>query len=366
VVPPSDKVRDDEWFMAHVLKLARTHPNTSPNPRVGAVVVVDGEIVAEGVHRGPGTPHAEVAALTDVHARGGTLYVNLEPCNHTGRTRACVPLIVAAGVTRVVAAMSDPDPRVNGRGFESLRANGIEVVRGVLEDQALRLNLAYVHHRLTGRPHVTLKLALTLDGSLAAPDGSSRWITSDETRRRVHAQRSEADAVMVGAGTVANDDPRLTARTVGASRQPFRVIVDSSGRVPADAAVFREPGKAIVATVEGIDGSVLRSWRDAGAEVLVLPRGSGGVDLSSLLLALGKRDCIGVLCEGGPTLAASLLRDDLVDRLQLHYGPKLVGREGVKIGDLGVESMGDALEWRLEDSEVVDGDILVSLERKGG
>jgi diaminohydroxyphosphoribosylaminopyrimidine deaminase/5-amino-6-(5-phosphoribosylamino)uracil reductase len=357
-------VDDDERFMARALELARAHPNTSPNPKVGAVIVRDGEIISEGAHRGSGTPHAEAAALEGVASSGTTMYVTLEPCNHIGRMPPCVPRIIEAGVTRVVAAISDPDPRVNGRGFEQLRATGIDVTDGVLAAEAVRVNAAYLHHRVTGRPRVTLKLAMTLDGALAAPDGSSRWITSDEARHRVHARRSEVDAVLVGAGTVVSDDPRLTARAVHANRQPLRVVADSSGRVPATAAIFSQPGVTLVATTEDTDGPAVRGWKAAGAEVIVLPRGATGVDLKALLAALGERDCMSVLCEGGARIAASLLRDDLVDELELHYGQRLVGRGGLQLGDLGVKTMDDALRWTPYAAEIVGGDVVVTTERR--
>lgn len=355
---------EDERFMARALEVACSRPNTSPNPKVGAVVVRNGTVVGEGVHGGPGTTHAEAAALSGVNATGGTLYVNLEPCNHTGRMPPCVPLIVGAGVKRVVAAIADPDPRVSGKGFEQLSANGVAVTIGVMAQEARRLNAAYLHHRVTGRPYVTLKLAMTLDGALAAPDGSSRWITSEDTRRLVHAHRRDVDAILVGAGTVISDDPRLTVRAVPSDRQPLRVVVDSSGRVPGSAAVFSQPGPALVACAEDTDAAAVRAWTRAGVGVIALPRGRGGVDLKALLVVLGgERNCTSVLCEGGAELAASLLRDDLVDSLQLHYGAKFVGRGGLQLGDLGVGSMHEALMWTPYGSEIAGGDVLVTLER---
>src|SRR5918992_4105882 len=241
-------VGDDELFMGRALELARSWPHTSPNPRVGAIVVRSGAVVAEGRHEGAGTPHAEMRALDGVDAAGATLYVNLEPCDHHGRTPPCAPAIAAAGVARVVAAHEDPDPRVRGRGFAALARHGIEVTTGVLAAKAERTNAAYLHHARTGLPLISLKLASSLDGRLAARDGSARWITGPLTRARVHARRAEVDAVMVGAGTVLADDPQLTARGdavrspssalagPGASspgaigeRQPTRVVVDATG-----------------------------------------------------------------------------------------------------------------------------------------
>jgi diaminohydroxyphosphoribosylaminopyrimidine deaminase/5-amino-6-(5-phosphoribosylamino)uracil reductase len=357
-------MRADERFMARALELARSETNTSPNPKVGAVVVRHGEIIAEGVHRGSGTPHAEVVALDGADAAGATLYVNLEPCNFTGKTPPCAPAIAASGVTRVVAAMTDPDPRVNGSGFERLRATGIHVTVGILERAARRLNAAFVHHRATGRPRVTLKLALTLDGAMAAPDRSSRWITSEQTRARVHARRAEADAVLVGAGSVTADDPQLTVRDVPAVRQPLRVFVDSTGRVPPTAAIFGHDGLALAVATQDVVADVLRSWARAGAEVLVVPRSDDGVDLLALLEALGARGCLDLYCEGGGRLATSLLRADLVDCLEIHYGQKVVGRGGLGLGDLGVKSMADAHIWHTVEAENLDGgDVVITLER---
>ena len=358
-------VGEDERFMDRAIELARSHRNTSPNPKVGAVVVRGGRILGEGVHRGPGTPHAEAVALDGIDATGATMYTNLEPCSHSGRMPPCAPLIAERGITRVVAAIVDPDVRVSGTGFEILRARGVAVTEGVRAREATDLNAAYLHHRRTGLPYVTLKLAMTLDGAMAAPDGSARWITSSATRRLVHERRREADAVVIGAGTVVTDDPQMTVRAVPADRQPLRVVVDSSGRVPVSAALFLEPGRSLIATAEDADPKRITDWRGAGANVIALPRGSAGIDLKSLLVYLGGHGCIDLLCEGGAELAASLVREDLVDVLEIHYGPKLIGRGGVHIGDLGIRSMAGASEWTLRATRVVDDDLLVTLERKG-
>lgn len=354
-------MRDDERYMARALELASTPAFASPNPRVGAVVVRDGAVLGEGAHEGPRTPHAEALALRGIDARGATVYVTLEPCNHHGRMPPCAPALAEAGVARVVAAMEDPDPRVAGSGFEVLRAAGIDVEVGLLRDRAERLNRAYLHHRRTGRAFVSLKLALTLDGRLTAADGSSQWITGPEARRIVHARRVECDAVMVGAGTILADDPQLTARDVPAPRQPLRVIVDAAGRVPASAAALGDG--SVVATTAAAPHETQIAWKETGAEVLVLPEGSGGVDLGALLDALGSRNVVEVLCEGGPRLASSLVRDDLVGRLDLHYGPILTGG-GASLDDLGVGSMAEALRFDVEDTGRAGDDVLVTLVRR--
>lgn len=347
--------------MARALELARRGGRTSPNPKVGAVAVAGGAIVGEGWHEGPGSRHAEVIAL-GAGAQPDTLYVTLEPCLHRGRTPPCAPALVEAGVRTVVVATPDPDPRVGGRGLEFLLRNGVEVRAGVLEPEARRLNGAYLQQRSRGRPLVTLKLALTLDGRLAAPDGSARWITSDRTRRRVHLRRAEVDAVMVGAGTVIADDPALTARDVEAKGQPARVIVDARGKVAPNARVFEMQGEAIVATTDSSSHDRQTEWKEAGAEVLVLPPQNEGVDLEALLSGLAARGWLEVYCEGGAALATSLLRRGLVDRLELHLGPVLVGEGGPAIGSLGIDSLDDAQRWRVQEAELEDGDVVVVLE----
>ena len=354
----------DTHFMREALAMARAGPSTSPNPRVGAVIVRDRQVISKGAHRGAGTPHAETVALEGINAQGATMYVTLEPCNFYGRTPPCAPAVIAAGVTRVVVAMEDPDKRVAGSGIAAMRASGVDVITGVLEDAARRLNVAFVHHRTTGRPFVVLKLALTLDGHLAAADGSSRWITSSGTRLLVHEERAASDAVLVGAGTINVDDPKLTVREVESSRHPSRVVVDARGRVSPSAAVFTSAGDVpvLVATTESASKETRAGWEEVGAEVLVVRGSEEGIDLPDLLHHLGARDFLQVYCEGGARLATSLLRHGLVDRLELHYGAKMVGDQGPSIGDLGVSSMSGARRWTITSVSKVDQDLLVGLE----
>ena len=353
----------DELYMARALELARLAPFTSPNPRVGAVVVRDGALIGEGAHLGAGTPHAEAVALAGIDARGSTLYVNLEPCNHHGRMPPCAPAVAEAGVTRVVAAISDPDPRVSGSGFAFLRERGVEVTEGVLADRAAWLNAPFLHHRRTGRTFVTLKLAVTLDGRLAARDGSSRWITSEETRRFVHSRRLEADAVLVGSGTVLADDPSLTVREMEAPRQPLALVVDSRGRVPGDARIFAR-GDVVMVTTMSCPHDRQLEWKEAGAEVLVLPPSEGGVDLDALIGEAGRRGLLEIFCEGGATLATELVQRDLVDRLELHVGPKMVGAGGPSLGDLGVETMSSAIGFGLVEAHVSGDDVIATYTRR--
>lgn len=357
------RVSDDERYMTRALELASRPPFTSPNPRVGAVVVRDGEVVSEGVHEGAGTPHAEIRALDGVDARGATLYVNLEPCSHHGRTPPCAPAVIAAGITRVVVAIEDPDPRVSGKGIEMLRAAGIIVETGACARAAADLNRAYLSQRTTTRPLVTLKLALSLDGKMAAANGSSKWISGAEARERVHARRLECDAILIGAGTVIADDPRLTVRDVPAPRQPVRVVLDATGRVPATSLVFAE-GETIVMTTDLAPQAQKTRWKEAGAEVVdVSATPDGRVDLEAVFENLGARGWLEVYCEGGAELASSLLRADLVDRLELNYGPLLIGGDGIGLGVLGTDTIEDATRWRTVDVSRLGDDVIAVLER---
>jgi diaminohydroxyphosphoribosylaminopyrimidine deaminase / 5-amino-6-(5-phosphoribosylamino)uracil reductase len=358
-------VTDDETYMSRALELARSVPNTSPNPKVGAVLVREGNVIGEGSHLGAGHPHAETIALAGADAAGATLFVTLEPCNHHGRTPPCAGAIVSAGVRRVVVAIGDPDPRVSGRGLEHLRRHGVAVETGLMSGPARRVNAPFLHHCKTGRPLVTLKLALTIDGRMAAPDGSSRWITGEATRLSVHSRRLQADAVMVGAGTIAADDPLLTVRAVDAPRQPLRLVVDSTGRTPASAAVFGDDAPTLVVTTERAPRDSLEAWAGAGAEVLLVPVSDRGVDLGALLDELGRRRVLDLYCEGGAALASSLLAESLVDVLEAHFGPKVVGAGGPALDDVGVKSMADASPFRLVDVRSSGNDVVAAYEAEG-
>ena len=347
----------EAMFMRRALELARSASFTSPNPRVGAILVRDGSIVGEGRHEGAGLPHAETVALDGVDARGATLYVTLEPCVHVGRTQPCAPVVAQSGVSRVIVAVTDPDVRVAGQGVAHLRREGIDVELGLLESDARLLNAPFFHHRTTGRPLVTLKLALTLDGRLAARDRSSQWITGPEARRRVHLRRSEVDSVLVGANTVLTDDPSLTARDVNASRQPVKVIVDATGRVAPTSKALSDGSEAIVATTHGASHETQTAWKECGAEVVVLGNSEDGVSLLELLDLLGQRQHLEVYCEGGGELATSLLRAGLVGRLELYYGGIVAGDGGPAIGDVGITSLPDAQRWNLHAVERLGNDV---------
>lgn len=318
--------------MRRALELAeRGWGRVSPNPLVGAVVVSGaGEVLGEGWHEGPGTDHAEVMALEAAgdRARGATLVCTLEPCNHFGRTPPCTKAVIAAGIARVVVAATDPNLDGHEPGLAELRAAGIDVVAGPMEDEARRQNAAFERHVRTGLPFVILKSAATLDGKTAAVDGSSRWITSEDARADAHRLRAWADAIVVGSRTVLEDDPALTVRDprFHDARPPMRVVVDSAGRALPSARIFDDAAPTLVATTERAPDERIDAWARAGAEVLVLERDrTGGVDLGVLLRALGKRDVQGVLIEGGATLAWSFVRDALIDRVVVYLAPKLLG-----------------------------------------
>lgn len=314
-----DGRRAEELMLRAVAAGATTRPH--PNPRVGAVVVSPrGEVVSVRAHEGPGLPHAEALALREAGAaaRDGTLVVTLEPCDHHGRTPPCTEAILAAGIRRVIVGVEDPDPRVAGRGVARLREAGVEVEVGVGAEAAVALDPGYLHHRRTGRPRVVLKLATTLDGQVAARDGTSRWITSSDAREDAHRLRADVDAVMVGAGTVISDDPRLDVRLPGHDGpQPRPIVVAGTRPLPATAVVLdRKP--LVYAPGE---------LHLPGAEVVVTGDGSR-VDLDRALRDLGDRGICDLLVEGGPTLARSLLDAGRVDRLVVYLSGRLAGGTG--------------------------------------
>jgi len=348
--------------MEAVLALAEQGRRVAhPNPLVGALVVADGEVVGSGFHRGPGTPHAEVVALDEAGdtARGATLYVNLEPCCHQGRTPPCTERIIAEGVERVVAAMGDPNPEVDGNGFARLREAGVTVSAADpgLSHRAEVLNQAFTKYVRTGLPFVTLKMAVSLDGKVATAGGDARWISSSESRRRVHEMRAAADAVMVGAGTVRRDDPRLTVRDA-AGDDPVRVVMSCHGEIPLEVAIVAGgDGPQTIVVAESVDVGQEAALRERGVEVIE----TGEAGLEAGLRALAQRGLLDIICEGGPVLAGALIAAGLVDRACFFVAPVLIGRGAPDLLALpAVGSVADA--WRLEDPhwEIVGPDAMVS------
>jgi len=360
-----------EDAMRAALALAeRGWGRVSPNPMVGAVVLTSaGHVVGEGWHEGPGSAHAEAVALAAAGegARGATIVVTLEPCDRWGRTPPCTEALIAAGVARVIVAATDPNLGQDAPGLRALRAAGIEVRVGLLEAEARRLNAAFEEHVRTGRPFVILKSAATLDGKTAAADGTSRWISSEGARADAHRLRAWADAVIVGSGTALEDDPALTVRDeiLGAARPPLRVLVDSTGRVPASGRLFDDAAPTLVATTDHAPEDRVKRWEAARADVAVLEHDSaGGVSLGALLDHLGKRDVQGVLVEGGATLAWSFVRDGLVDRVVLYIAPKLLGgaaAPGIVMGE-GFSPVDEAMGLDFERVEHVGPDLRVEAD----
>ena len=339
-------------YMRRAVTLARQAlGSTSPNPAVGAVVVKNGEIVGEGFTQPPGGDHAEVVALKQAGslANGATLYVTLEPCNHTGRTPPCTDAIIEAGVSAVHAAIRDPNPAVSGGGLERVEAAGIRTHLGAEAAAVQRQLEAWMKFVTTGRPFVTAKFAMSLDGKIATHTGDSQWITGDKARWHVHKMRARTDAIMVGIGTVLADDPRLTARDERGNplgRQPLRVIVDSQGKLPRTARLLAEPGRTLVAVGSGIAGSRLDEYRE-GVEVRPFPLRDGHIDLERLIEFLAKeRDVTSIMVEGGGTLLGSLFDLGLIDKVVAFVAPTVIGGANAPspVGGAGVEMMADALQ----------------------
>ncbi len=336
---------DERWMRRALALAARAHGRTAPNPMVGCVLVRGGRLVGEGYHHRAGLPHAEVEALRDAgaHARGATAYVTLEPCNHTGRTGPCSEALIAAGVARVVAAMRDENPRVAGGGARRLGKARIPVEIGLLGDEARALNAGFLKWAATGRPLVTLKGAVSLDGRIAAASGDARWVTGEAARREAHRMRDRADAVLVGAGTVRADDPQLTTR-LPRGRDPLRVVLDGKLTVSPAARMVR--AGTLVATTRDAPAAAERRLAARGAEVVRLPGRRGRIDLGALLDELGRRDVLELLVEGGGAVHAGFLAAGLADRVAVFVAPVLIGAAGVPLLALpGAERMADA--WRL-------------------
>jgi len=348
----------DLYWAARAIELAqRADYWTSPNPMVGAIVLDrDGRLAGEGYHHRAGQPHAEQEALAAAgpRARGGTLYVNLEPCVHLHRTPSCVEAVILAGLERVVISMADPDERVRGLGIEKLEAAAIRAVVGTHEDRAQRLNEFYVKHRTTGRPFVTAKFGMSLDGKIASRTGESRWITGEQSRAHGHRLRHVHDAILVGVNTVIKDDPELTARLGGAElRQPLRVIIDSQLRTPPTAKVVG--ANTLIAST--------RSGGVGDAETMQLPATADGrVALEPLLDALGKRGILSLLVEGGSETHSSFFAAGLVDKVQAYIAPRLIGGRDAPgpIGGKGVDHLVQATPLRDVDMTRLGADFLVT------
>jgi diaminohydroxyphosphoribosylaminopyrimidine deaminase/5-amino-6-(5-phosphoribosylamino)uracil reductase len=365
---------DHERWMAVCLDLAEGGAGiVSPNPMVGAVLVgTDGTLLGQGWHREYGGPHAERHAIQDAERRYGgdalqnaTLYVNLEPCVHFGKTPPCTDIILEKQIPRVVVGTPDPYPKVSGRGIDRLRERHVDVTTGVMETECRRLNEAFLHHVETGRPLVTLKLAQTLDSKVAGLSGESRWITGEPARRMVHHWRATMDGVMVGTGTVLQDDPALTVRHVD-GRNPVRVILDRRGRLRDDLKLLSEKyaKNTLVFTSHEARPAYEQIFAERGGRIARVSQTDRGLDLGGILEYLGKeggregRPMQSLLVEGGPGIAVSLLEEDLVDRLFLFVAPRLLGAGHPAFTDFGPQQMPDALVFADHEWEIVGDDVL--------
>ncbi len=353
-------------LMSLALRLAsRGGRDTFPNPLVGAVVVDrDGEIAGEGWHARCGAAHAETEAIRNAGDRtfGGTLIVTVEPCCCHGRTPPCTDAIIEAGISRVLIGMVDPNPEVSGTGAELLEEAGLDVVTGVLSDEAELQNLVYIHYLCTGRSMLQLKLAVSLDGRTAAADGSSRWITGPESRCRVHQMRKQASAVLIGAGTARTDIPALTVREVDClpGEQPVRIVAARDGDTSFAGRMMQHDSRLVIALPENSSERARKEICDAGADLWLLSSDYGGVDLGQLLERTAAEGMGSILCEGGHTLATALLGRKLVDRLSVFTAPILLGREGAPAFDrLGIDSIDSCLRLGDVSTETLGSDFLI-------
>jgi diaminohydroxyphosphoribosylaminopyrimidine deaminase / 5-amino-6-(5-phosphoribosylamino)uracil reductase len=355
---------DDEQWIRKVLRLAeKGRGRTSPNPMVGAILVKDGKVIGEGYHAKAGEAHAEIVALqkTREEAKGATLYLNLEPCIHYGKTPPCAPRVIEAGVKRVVIGMKDPNPMVKGKGIEILRMAGLDVEVGILEKDCRRLNEAFCKFILKREPFVILKAAATLDGKIATRNGDSKWISGEASRRFVHKLRDQVDGVLVGIGTVLKDDPLLTARIRG-GRDPYRIVLDSRLKIPEEAKVIgTAPSKAIIASTDLAPKEKIERFEKRGVRVLILDSKEGKVNLKSCLSKLGEIGVMTLLVEGGSQVNGSFLDECLIDKLLLFLSPRLVGdpRAPGIFGGRGVSNLQEAIALKEIKTKRFGEDILI-------
>jgi len=347
-----------------VLRLAeKGRGRTSPNPMVGAILVKKGKVVGEGYHAKAGEAHAEIVALQRAKkdARGATLYINLEPCTHYGKTPPCAPRVIEADVKRVVIGMEDPNPLVRGKGVKSLKKAGLDVRLGILEKECRRLNEAFCKYVLEKEPFVILKVAATLDGKIASRDGDSKWISGEASRRFVHKLRDQVDGILVGIGTILKDDPLLTARIKG-GRDPYRIVLDSRLKIPEKANVLGGfPPRVVIATTESAPKDKVQSLEKRGVRVLTLGSKEGRVDLKSCLSRLGEIGIMSLLVEGGSEVNGSFLDEGSIDKLLLFFSPRLMGDPGAPgiFGGRGISSLQEAIPLNETKVKRIGEDVLI-------
>jgi diaminohydroxyphosphoribosylaminopyrimidine deaminase/5-amino-6-(5-phosphoribosylamino)uracil reductase len=357
--------QDDLKFMSRAIELAKKGTGfVNPNPMVGCVIVKNGKIIGEGFHEYFGGPHAEINALKNVkNAKNSTLYVTLEPCNHFGKTPPCTERIILEKFSRVVVGMKDPNPLVNGKGIKKLRGAGIAVESGILKNEILKLNEVYQKFITTGLPFVAIKTAMTLDGKIATYTGDSKWISNEKSRSFVHELRHKYAAIMVGVNTVIKDNPELTDRSMHSHKKnPVRIIVDSSGRIPAKAKILNsEVAKTIVATTKNVQPGFVKSMEEKGVEVLICPAKNDKVSLSYLTKSLAKRGIDSILIEGGSTLNFSAIEAGIVDKVYSFISPKIIGGENAKtpVGGAGFSKIEQAVPLNFAETTRMDEDLLI-------
>lgn len=355
----------DEIYMQLALDLAKKGKGwTSPNPLVGAVLVKDGNIIGQGYHKLYGQPHAEVNAIASAKedVKGATLYVTLEPCSHVGKTPPCSDLVIDKKIKRVVVGAFDPNPLVAGKGVESLRSAGIDVVTGVLKEKCLLVNEVFMKYIVTKEPFVVMKMAMSLDGKVATATGESQWISGESSRQQVHNLRHELSGIMVGVETIIRDDPKLTARSPN-SKNPVRIVVDSQLRIPLTSAVLaqQDTAKTIIATTEKSASQRREVVKQMGVEVIVIKENAGRVGLQELMKILGAMGIDSILLEGGAVLNFSALEEGIVDKVQIYIAPKIIGGKKAKtaVEGVGVTSLKEAFQLNRMTTNKVGEDVLI-------
>ena len=354
----------DESYMARALNLARKGLYTThPNPAVGCVIVKDEKIIGQGWHKFAGQDHAEVIALRQAgkFAQESTLYVTLEPCSHQGKTPPCVKAIIKAGVRRVVIAMEDPNPLVNRSGISELQRAEIDVVLGVGQDAARRINRGFLKRITTGQPWVTLKIATSLDGKIAMADGESQWITDQPARTDGQKLRAESAAILTGVGTVLRDDPGMNARMEGVQRQPARIILDTNLSTPRDARILSNPGDVLIITSNN-EENLQEYFSQKNVEVHQAATTAGRIDLQQMMLELGRRQLNSILLEAGPQLSGSMLAQGLVDEIVVYMSPDLLGADAKDMFNLpAINELSDKLKFKYRDVTMIGRDIRLTL-----
>ncbi len=331
---------------------------TSPNPMVGCIIVKRGRIVGKGFHKKTGTEHAEILAINEAgkKAVNSTMYVNLEPCSHWGKTPPCTEKIVEAGVREVIIAMKDPNPLVEG--FRELKFRGIKTKIGILEKEAKKLNEGYSKYMKTKRPFVIMKVAMSIDGKIATSTGDSKYITSKEARTYVHKLRAEIDAVMVGLNTVLRDNPELTPRLVS-GKDPMKIVVDSRLKIPKGCNLMKDPSKLIIATTGSASKNEIKKLQQMGVNVVVTKSVNGMVDLHDLIKQLGKHEITSVMIEGGSSLNSSAIKAGIVDKILIFTAPKIIGNGVGAIGNLGITKIGKAIKLKNPMTRKIGNDLLI-------